>query len=294
MVERAVERYAVERPDAAERLEFFAELWKVQRETAASAEARWPKGGPPSEGERTLALSAGTAVFSAHPVPVAADAFVSSLESTSAVIARGPGLWPGEPSTFVQPLARAVAETLDGIDVPVDAAGFRGLVDAVTASPLLAGSASPSLYGLALTSALTPLLWPAALELAALDGPMWRGWEHPRCPVCGSAPAVGRIAEAVPPNGAYRYLWCSLCRTEWVFDRVRCGRCGSRDHASLEYLFDERDPGHRVHVCGSCHGYLKIADERLLKARAVPQVEEVVMLALDALATSRGFTADAA
>jgi FdhE protein len=82
-----------------------------------------------------------------------------------------------------------------------------------------------------------------------------------------------------------------LCRTQWEYARIRCVRCGTREQTKLEYLYDEADPPHRVHTCAACHGYSLTTFEREMNLIALPEIEEVVMVRLEAVATSRGFSA---
>jgi FdhE protein len=111
------------------------------------------------------------------------------------------------------------------------------------------------------------------------------------CPICGTPASNSRVLDEGELQGGQRILSCPLCRAEWDYQRIRCARCGNRSHDSLHYLFDERDPGHRIHVCESCHGYIKVSVERDLDVSVVPQVEDVVTLALDDLAGSKGYSA---
>jgi len=69
---------------------------------------------------------------------------------------------------------------------------------------------------------------------------------------------------------------------------VRCARCGQRSHDKLEYLFDEADPGHRLHVCKACNGYIPVTFQKQTGVIAIPEVEEVIMVPLEQVATSRG------
>ncbi len=46
----------------------------------------------------------------------------------------------------------------------------------------------------------------------------------------------------------------------------------------------------RVHTCQVCHGYTPVVVERELKFLAIPVVEEVMLVPLEAVAAERGFT----
>ena len=183
-------------------------------------------------------------------------------------------------------LAEAVDEQmLQGALSDVDAFA-ESVASAVGASE------SPELRAVdfVLAAALTPFLVTGArgavAELGEVD---WTIWGSGECPVCGTPASVGRIVDAGELEGNERLLSCPLCRAEWKFERLRCARCGNRDHTQLRYLFEESDPGHKVHVCDTCHGYLKVSDERELGHPTAPPVEDVVTLIMDAVAIDRGY-----
>jgi FdhE protein len=110
-------------------------------------------------------------------------------------------------------------------------------------------------------------------------------WRHGLCPVCGSEPGMARLAH----DDGRRSLVCSLCRTEWVFDRLRCPFCESDDQLQFRHFSVDGDEAHRVDCCDRCQRYLKTVDERALGRPANLLVEEVITAHLDVLAREQGY-----
>jgi FdhE protein len=107
-----------------------------------------------------------------------------------------------------------------------------------------------------------------------------------RCPVCGSLPAVGVLREE--GHGARRTLVCSLCFTEWPYQRVVCPSCDETRFDALPIYTAEGLESVRIDACDSCHVYLKTID--LTKdALAEPLVDDLATLSLDLWARERGY-----
>ncbi len=108
-----------------------------------------------------------------------------------------------------------------------------------------------------------------------------------RCPVCGGAPRMAKLQR----EDGKRMLECSLCDTQWAFERLRCPLCGNEDQDTLGFFFVEGDSACRVDKCDKCKRYIKTVDERKRaedKARALA-VEDVATLYLDMLAEKEGY-----
>jgi FdhE protein len=121
-------------------------------------------------------------------------------------------------------------------------------------------------------------------------------WRSGLCPMCGSEPAMARLAH----DDGRRILACSLCRTEWVFDRLRCPFCENGEQAvgipeddktqpRLRYFTVADDETHRVDCCDRCQRYLKTVDERVSGRPANLWIEEVITAHLDVLAGEQGY-----
>jgi len=110
-------------------------------------------------------------------------------------------------------------------------------------------------------------------------------WRRGNCPMCGSEPAIARLAG----DDGRRFLACPLCNTEWVFARLRCPFCENEATRKLRHFTFEDDEVHRVECCDTCRRYLKVVDERVAGHRTVPPVEDVVTAHLDLLAVKQGY-----
>jgi FdhE protein len=111
-------------------------------------------------------------------------------------------------------------------------------------------------------------------------------WLWGFCPVCGSAPLIGKFRGE---DG----LWlveCSLCHTLWNLQRAMCPFC-DRSAGHLEYLYLEDEPGRRVQYCESCKTYLKTVDVRDGQREVLLPLEDIVTSELDAAALDEGLTA---
>lgn len=110
-------------------------------------------------------------------------------------------------------------------------------------------------------------------------------WRHGTCPVCGSEPAIARLAV----DDGRRFLSCFLCNTEWIFDRLRCPFCDNDESPKARLFTMDDDPAHRVECCNACRRYLKVVDERVAGHPAIPLVEDVVTAHLDVMAEEQGY-----
>lgn len=112
-------------------------------------------------------------------------------------------------------------------------------------------------------------------------------WLRPYCPTCGSLPAMGRLEKEV----GQRFLWCSVCNSQWQFQRLQCPFCLNADQTRLRYFFTDEASPYRVDVCDNCQHYLKTVDERKLEAerQAVMPVMDLLSISLDELAKNEGY-----
>ncbi len=110
------------------------------------------------------------------------------------------------------------------------------------------------------------------------------GWQRGVCPLCGGEPELGIL----PADGRPRELSCGRCTLRWPFDLGRCHACGHDDPARL-VSFRGRDPRYRLDACELCRRYLKVVDERRGGRPALPAVDTIATLPLDAAAMNRGY-----
>jgi FdhE protein len=108
------------------------------------------------------------------------------------------------------------------------------------------------------------------------------------CPFCGSLPWVSARRTLPESHGAQRFLHCALCAGQWDFPRIRCAGCGEADPHLLPSFQDEKDPSARIEACDTCKRYVKSIDLSL-DARPIPEVDDLVTLALDLWAADQGY-----
>jgi len=108
------------------------------------------------------------------------------------------------------------------------------------------------------------------------------------CPFCGGLPWVSARRILPESHGAQRLLHCALCAGQWDFARIRCASCGEADPHLLPSFQDEKDPAVRIEACDTCKRYVKSIDLSL-DARPIPEVDDLVSLALDLWAVDQGY-----
>ena len=122
-------------------------------------------------------------------------------------------------------------------------------------------------------------------QLAAdLDPGAFPGWQENFCPVCGSRAGM---AELVGEEGR-RQLCCSACSFAWSFQRLKCPSCGCEDADKLSY-FTAGDGATRVDTCGVCSRYIKTRDARKGGSEVPLEVEDLLTIHLDLMASREGF-----
>ncbi|HEX9604458.1 MAG TPA: formate dehydrogenase accessory protein FdhE [Myxococcales bacterium] len=132
------------------------------------------------------------------------------------------------------------------------------------------------------------LLKPWVELLAAERRQPVRDLREGNCPFCGGLPWVSARKILPESHGAQRLLHCALCAGQWDFPRIRCASCGEADPHLLPSFQDEKDPTARIEACDTCKRYLKSIDLSL-DARPIPEVDDLVSLALDLWAADQGY-----
>jgi formate dehydrogenase accessory protein FdhE len=142
----------------------------------------------------------------------------------------------------------------------------------------------PEALAFVLQTALTPFVENAAqpyrkwIELAR--------WRDGYCPICGGEPVMARLTG----EAGRRILTCSLCRTEWAFERLRCPFCEDEaESPTLNYFTVDNDEAHRVDCCDQCHCYLKTVDERAVNYTINLFAENIITAHLDTIANEQGY-----
>ncbi|MEA5074953.1 MAG: formate dehydrogenase accessory protein FdhE [Coriobacteriia bacterium] len=280
---KAIEHYISTRPDLEQQLRFFEALWDAQDDIAQGAS---PYEAASAEDTEKALLQTRT-LFSLVGPTIPLEPYQAAVRQVAALMAEKAGL-PDEQSAALAEvdIASAVSdESLASMLTGMDAFVTR-IAGAVADDRL-----NEPLLMFVLTEAATPFLRePAAAAVKAAGKFDWQQWDSGLCPVCGTPASSGVVRDEGDLQGGRRWLSCPTCRTQWEFARVRCARCGQRTHDKLEYLYDEQDPGHRVHTCKECHGYIPVTFEKQVKVLAVPEVEEIVMIPLETVASERGLS----
>jgi len=281
--DKAVKHYVSTRPDLERQLEFFTSLWDAQDEIAEGAAPYEPSG--QEDGE--TALGQGRTLFSLSAPEIPLEPYREAVRRIAALMAERAGL-PEPQTTALEEVDLGAAVSpgaleamLSGVDVFVTEVAKAADDERLT----------EALLTFILTGAATPFLRaPAKTAVASVGKFDWLQWNSGVCPACGTPASSASINDEGELHGGRRWLSCPTCRTLWEYPRIRCARCGTRTQTDLEYLFDDEDPGHRLHLCKNCHGYLPVAVEKELKILVVPEVEEVVMVPLETVAADRGYS----
>ena len=109
-------------------------------------------------------------------------------------------------------------------------------------------------------------------------------WRQAYCPICGGSPDLAYLEKEV---GA-RWLLCSRCDSEWLFQRLECPYCGTQDRKALAFFTDEKEL-YRLYVCEECKCYLKAIDLRKVESEILLPLERLYTLDLDSQAREQGY-----
>lgn len=125
-----------------------------------------------------------------------------------------------------------------------------------------------------------------ALErYASAVSPAWfDSWQEALCPVCGARPGMAELSG----EEGRRSLCCSACFCRWPYKRLKCTSCGCEDVEKLSY-FTAGDGSTRVDTCRACSRYIKTRDSRKGGADRPLEVEDLLTIHLDLLASREGF-----
>lgn len=138
------------------------------------------------------------------------------------------------------------------------------------------------LLSASIQAAARPFLSNQATALIKLvDQELWR---RRVCPVCSGKPDLAYLDAE---RGA-RWLLCSRCDSEWLYQRLECPHCGTQDQKMLAYMTDESEV-YRLYTCDSCHAYIKAIDLRKAEAGVLLPLERIMTLDMDRQAVESGY-----
>ena len=159
----------------------------------------------------------------------------------------------------------------------------RAWYDGQPLSPLASTySVSEELLSAVIHSAVKPFLTVHAEALISLvDQEQWR---QGYCPICRGKPDFSSLDKE---RGA-RWLLCSRCDAQWLFQRLQCPYCGTQDQDALAYFTDD-DGLYRLYVCQQCQSYLKAIDLRRTEAEILLPLERVLTVDMDRQGREKGY-----
>ena len=147
-----------------------------------------------------------------------------------------------------------------------------------------AGGIDSIILSSVIQAALKPFL--ALHAEALLPKVNQESWRRRICPVCGGKPNFAFLDRE---RGA-RWLLCSRCDAEWLFQRLECPYCGSQDQDALAY-FTNDEGLYRLYVCQRCRTYLKAIDLRRTTGEVLLPLEQLLTLDMDRQGQERGYRA---
>ena len=192
----------------------------------------------------------------------------------TAIFAEYPELFGEPPERLREPSAgqlltkEAVKAWFEGTELP---------------STILADDVNENLFAAIIHATLKPFLVSHAKTLIGfVDQEHWR---REYCPICGGSPDFAFLDK----ERGSRWLLCSRCDTEWLFQRLQCPYCGTQDQNALAYFTDDEGL-YRLYVCEKCKRYLKAIDLRRAEAEVLLPLERLHTLDIDRQAQEQGYS----
>ncbi len=300
LIDAAIAAYRgqIDEGDAA-RLAFFRKLWgaldnclaQTQSSNDASLKlSEYPA--PSSEEVRQTALQK-RPVLQDYPFEVNAALLALCVEQLVAVL-RESEVFPEDATSAIAQISWKDAICVSGVELAGQdpSAWLERLAEQLVESGLEASHAHLAVLLLSLALKVQLEIPAQSVNKAFANLPA----EEDRslmCPVCGSAPTMGHVAQHTGASRDRR-LVCPQCSAAWKFDRVRCARCGTRNQGHLHFYHIDDDEAHRIEICDECGGYLRVLYSEDALAVCSYEVEDVVMARLDALALDSRITGEQA
>ena len=251
-------------------LEFYLKLLHIQSE--AEQRIGVPKVGLTSEAINKR-IEQGQPLIAFDELDLNWSLLLDISEKVTAVFVQYPELFGQVPESFKEPgasrsLTKAVVKAwFEGLSLPA------GIAADNVNEPLLENI---------IQATLSPFL--ASYSKALLHKVDPQRWRRRYCPICGGNADFAFLDKE---NGA-RWLLCSRCNAEWLFQRLECPYCGSKDQNTLAY-FTHDEGLYRLYVCEQCKHYLKAIDLRQAESEVLLPLERLLTLDIDAQAREYGY-----
>ena len=110
-------------------------------------------------------------------------------------------------------------------------------------------------------------------------------WRRGYCPICGGNPDFSFLD--MEKGG--RWLVCSRCDAEWLFQRLQCPYCDCKEQNDLAYYTDNKRL-YRLYTCEQCKHYLKAIDLRQAESEVLIPLERLLTLDFDRQAHENGYS----
>jgi len=120
--------------------------------------------------------------------------------------------------------------------------------------------------------------------ISSVDQSFMEGWRRGYCPICGGSPDLAFLEKEY---GA-RWLLCSRCDAEWLFQRLECPYCGNQQQNTLAFFTDDKEL-YRLYICEQCKCYLKAIDLRKAESEILLPLERFYTLDIDSQAREYGY-----
>lgn len=263
------------------RLDFFNKLWQTQ---AKLAEELAPSYDVSSEGELIACATEHVPVFSLHPVTLTRDAMGKAMDAVAKAMFEGE-LFPETVRTKLMEMDWS--ELAFASRMEIASKNPQGYLNDFFEFCMkrYEDENIANLASMVASAALRCLLDKPAREITQRMANTTAHEQHPlHCPVCGGQAAVARVGLTKHNDGRAKELWCAQCGTSWEFERVRCGRCGTKNQSKLHYFNIEGDDAHRLQTCDECGSYMRTVYQDNALAPFSFDVENVLMAKLDEVA----------
>jgi FdhE protein len=109
-------------------------------------------------------------------------------------------------------------------------------------------------------------------------------WRREYCPICGGRPDFAFLDK----ERGSRWLMCSRCDTQWLYQRLQCPYCRTQNPDAL-YFFTDDTGLYRLYVCNQCHKYIKAVDPRCSESEISLPLERIFTLDMDRQAEEKGY-----